>query len=269
MYSCFGSPKIWPASPISTILPSFMIAMRSQVSASTPRSCEMRISARPRPSRSRSRSCRICACITTSSAVVGSSAMTSGGLHASASADHCTLSLAARELVREAPGGVRRQADRRHQLVDPLAHLGLARVAIVEVDRLSDLVVHALHRVERVHRALEDQRDVAPAHHLHAPLGAPPDVDLLRHGLGPQGDRPGLGQRRRQEPHHRKRRGRLPAARLAGQPERLALSQLEADPVDDRRAVAGGDSQVRDLEERGAHPACCSRRRGLMYSSKR
>ena len=146
---------------------------------------------------------------------------------------HRPLALAARQLMRIAPCRGRGQADRRHELLDPLSDLGLARVAIVKVDRLGDLVVDALDRVEGVHRALEDQRDVTPAHYLHAPLRPPPDVDLLRHVLGAQGDRPGLRQRRRQEPHYRERRGRLPAPRFAGKPKRLSRSQLEADPVDD------------------------------------
>ena len=63
-----------------------MIATRSHVSASTDRSCVIRIIARPSSRRSSSSSSRICACIITSSAVVGSSPMISSGLQARASA---------------------------------------------------------------------------------------------------------------------------------------------------------------------------------------
>ena len=52
------------------------------------RSCSSRISA------------RICACVVTSSAVVGSSAMSSAGLEHQRHGDHDALALAAGELVR-------------------------------------------------------------------------------------------------------------------------------------------------------------------------
>ena len=78
--------KMSRTGPCSTIRPAYMMATRSAISAMTPRSCVM--SRRLTPNSrfmSRSRS-RICACTVTSSAVVGSSAMTSGGRQASAMA---------------------------------------------------------------------------------------------------------------------------------------------------------------------------------------
>ena len=63
-----------------------MIATRSHVSASTDRSCVIRIIESPKSRRSPSSSSRIWACIITSSAVVGSSPMISSGLQARASA---------------------------------------------------------------------------------------------------------------------------------------------------------------------------------------
>ena len=72
--------------PYSAIWPPYMIATRSHVSASTDRSWVIRIIDRPRSRRSFSSSSRICACIITSSAVVGSSPMISSGLQASARA---------------------------------------------------------------------------------------------------------------------------------------------------------------------------------------
>ena len=73
-----------PTGPVSTIRPAYMTATRSAVSAITPRSCVMSSSDRSNAafiSRIRSSTC---AWIVTSSAVVGSSAMTSDGLQASA-----------------------------------------------------------------------------------------------------------------------------------------------------------------------------------------
>ena len=65
-------------------IPAYMTFTRSHIPATTPRSCVIRISA-PMPPRTSSRSrSRICAWIVTSSAVVGSSAISSFGLHASA-----------------------------------------------------------------------------------------------------------------------------------------------------------------------------------------
>ncbi|EDT38062.1 conserved hypothetical protein [Burkholderia ambifaria MEX-5] len=71
-------------SPSSTFSPRYITSTRSATSATTPMSCVMKItpmfisSCRPRIS------CRICAWIVTSSAVVGSSAIKSAGRHDSA-----------------------------------------------------------------------------------------------------------------------------------------------------------------------------------------
>ena len=70
----------------STLRPAYITTTRSHISATTPRSCVISMIAEPsRFFRSRIRS-RICAWIVTSSAVVGSSAISSCGLHASAMA---------------------------------------------------------------------------------------------------------------------------------------------------------------------------------------
>jgi hypothetical protein len=87
VYGCAGERRIDRTGPCSTMRPAYITATRSAVSAMTPRSCVM--SSRPIPNScfiSRSRS-SICACTVTSSAVVGSSAMTSGGRQASATAN--------------------------------------------------------------------------------------------------------------------------------------------------------------------------------------
>ena len=86
----------------------------------------------------RTRSSRIWACTITSSAVVGSSASSTFGLHASAMRDRGSLAHAARELVRIPVGPVAGDADELEQL----AHLrpgGLAGRDAVQLHRLDDL----------------------------------------------------------------------------------------------------------------------------------
>ena len=84
MYGWRGESKMSSAVPPSTNVPAYITSTRSQMPATTPRSCVIMISAVSRSATSaRSRS-RICAWIVTSSAVVGSSAISSFGSHASA-----------------------------------------------------------------------------------------------------------------------------------------------------------------------------------------
>ena len=71
---------------VSTILPAYITATSSTRSAITPRSCVIKMTARPRSPRSLRNRSRICAWIVTSSAVVGSSAISNFGSQASAMA---------------------------------------------------------------------------------------------------------------------------------------------------------------------------------------
>ena len=70
--------------PASATLPMYITATRSAISAITPRSCVISRIAMPKSRCSAFISSRICAWMVTSSAVVGSSAMSSAGLHDSA-----------------------------------------------------------------------------------------------------------------------------------------------------------------------------------------
>ena len=79
-----GFVKTSMVGPNSAILPPYMMATWSQVSAMTDRSWEMRIMERPNSRFRRSMSSRICPWIMTSSAVTGSSAITIRGLQARA-----------------------------------------------------------------------------------------------------------------------------------------------------------------------------------------
>ena len=85
VYGCCGESNRAVTGAVSTIRPAYITATRSAVSATTPRSWVMRINARPSRARSRKIS-RICACVVTSRAVVGSSAITRSGSQAIAMA---------------------------------------------------------------------------------------------------------------------------------------------------------------------------------------
>ena len=116
---------------------------------------------------SRSRS-RICACVVTSSAVVGSSAISSRGSQDSAIAiiARCRrppLSWKAYSSTRRSGRGMPTSRSisiarsRASRLLDVL----------VQPDRLDDLVADGVHRAERGHRLLEDERDLAAADRPH------------------------------------------------------------------------------------------------------
>jgi hypothetical protein len=76
-----GRSKVSTTGPCSTTWPAYMTTMSSAISATTDRSWEMRSMAMPCSSWSDRSRPRICACTVTSSAVVGSSAISSRGRH--------------------------------------------------------------------------------------------------------------------------------------------------------------------------------------------
>src|SRR5207249_3164 len=75
--------------------------------------------------------------------------------------DHDPLPHAAGELVRVLLGALAVDADEFKQLADAL-HRGFFVHLVVDDDRLRDLVPDPLHRIQGVHRPLEDDRDVLP-----------------------------------------------------------------------------------------------------------
>ena len=136
---------------------------RSAVSATTPMSWVISTSAMPllalQLAISRS---RICAWMVTSSAVVGSSAISSFGLQAMRHRDHHALAHAAGELVREGVAARRSGSGMptcSQQLDDARAALGASEPRM-RLQRLADLEADGEARVERRHRLLEDHRDV-------------------------------------------------------------------------------------------------------------
>ena len=144
------------------------------------------------------------------------------------------LPLAARELVREAVRVLRREPDRPQQLVHPGAPLR-AVIATVDAERLADDVADRHARVERRVRVLEDDLHL-PAHLAHL---APTEV----RDVAPVED--DLARRRLDQLDQRAREGRLAAAGLADEPERLARAQCQVDAVD------GVDLADRALEDAG------------------
>ena len=159
--------------------PAYMTATRSAVSAITPMSWVISITAVPRSRHSRFSSAMICAWIETSSAVVGSSAISEIGLGAQRQRQHHALAHAARELVRIAvdalPGAL--DAGLLQQRDGALARLGLG-TARMRADGLDDLVADAIERVEAGERVLEHHADALAAHLAHL-LGRQV-VDALR-----------------------------------------------------------------------------------------
>jgi len=85
------------------------------------------------------------------------------GLQHHRAGDQHALTLAAGELVRVVGRAPLGKADQLEQLADPGARRSGAPVLRVQLDRLADLAAD-LHGVERVQRALEDDRHAGPAH---------------------------------------------------------------------------------------------------------
>ena len=84
MYGSCAALKISWAGPYSLARPAYMTITCVAVSAMTPRSCVIRITPMSNSFFTRSISSMICACTVTSSAVVGSSAISTSGLWTSA-----------------------------------------------------------------------------------------------------------------------------------------------------------------------------------------
>ena len=144
VYGCSGSWNRLRVSVSSMISPAYMTATLSHISATTPRSCVMSTMAVPVSRWSRRIRSRICAWIVTSSAVVGSSAMSSSGSHASAMAiiTRCAMPpdiSNGYESRRRLGSGM---PTMRHQLHGPFAG-GLALHVLVRLEHLADLEAHA------------------------------------------------------------------------------------------------------------------------------
>ena len=111
---------------------------------------------------------------------------------------------------------------------------------------VDELVADAHHRIERIHRALHHERYVAPPKPAQLLRRFPDQVDALE-------DDAAVDDARRwtQDLHDRVRDRRLPAARFAGETERLAFVNREVDSVDGPCCIGAGaviDGQSLQLE---------------------
>ena len=72
------------------------------------------------------------------------------------------LAHATTELVRKTAQSIRRDADQAYQLYRSLTPLASAHGRIVGAKRVSDLRLDVQDRIERIHRALKDDRQLSP-----------------------------------------------------------------------------------------------------------
>ena len=113
---------------------------------------------------------------------------------------------------------------------------------------LCDLHPHAIQRVQRGERVLEDHRQLVAAQRAHTPLGQRQQIDALEHD--PPGDARPLGAG---QPDRAQRAHALARARLAHDPKRAAVGNLEGDAVHGVHHPAFGGElhvQVLDLQQR-------------------
>ena len=118
----------------------------------------------------------------------------------------------------------------------------------MRLERLADLPADREHRVERGHRVLEDHRDLAAADRAQLLVVQREQVAAAEHRRAARD-----ATVPREDPEQGERGDALAAARLADDPERLAGSDVERDPVDGVDEPPLGaelDVQVVDDEKR-------------------
>ena len=174
-------------------------------------------------------SSRIWAWIVTSSAVVGSSAMSSSGFGDEGHRDHHPLAHAARQLVRVArPRAPASGMPTCSSISTARSQRLAAGDLLVEGDGLGDLVADGEDRVERGHRLLEDHRDRGCRGPRASRPRRGPAGSGRRAGSRPPTIRPGPVD----EAHDGQRGDALAAAGLADHAQGLAVADLEAHAVD-------------------------------------
>jgi hypothetical protein len=162
--------------------------------------------------------------------------------------DHGALTHPARVLVRivvEANAWVR-DPDVGQHLDDTLLGL-LLRDALVDADRLDELVSHAIHRVQTGERVLEDHGDLLAANCAHFLARSSEQVASLEEDLA--GDQRPLGV---VEAEDRKIGDALARPGLADDAERLAAAHRERELVNRMHDSVGRrelDGEVLDLDQ--------------------
>ena len=145
----------------STISPAYMTATSSQISATTPRSWVMRMMAGPVSARSLASSSRICAWMVTSSAVVGSSAI-SRPAASERHGDHHALAHAAGELVGIFIGPHARRGDPDALDMSMPSRAPRCPKSAMAHQGFGDLIADGKNRIQRRPRLLEDHGDAVP-----------------------------------------------------------------------------------------------------------
>ena len=200
----------------------------------------------------------------TSSAVVGSSAMSRSGIAGDRHGDHDPLPHPAGELVGVVvdadlgPG----DADQRHHLQRLVAGRRLVQV-VVDPDDLGDLLADGVHRVERRHRVLEDHRDLAAPDLAQLLFRRQQQIVALPQDLPALDAARGLGD----EPQDAHGGDGFARPGLAHHGEDLTRLHHEADAVDRPHGAAVGfeiGPEVADLQQRVVH----QRSRGSSASRK-
>ena len=206
-------------------------------------------------SRCRSRiSSRICAWTVTSSAVVGSSAISTFGRHASAIAiitrwrmppdSSCGYWSSRRAGSRDVHGVQHSIARRRASAPRRRSRVRRGSPRSAGADRQ--------HRVERGHRLLEDHRDLAAA---HARASRARQSAARSRSAEPDRAARRCAATARQQPHDRKRRQRLAGAGFAGEAQRLAGRQSRKQmPSTHAAAAPSGVARIRahrSVDDRG------------------
>ena len=200
VYGCLGAWKISSTGACSTTRPRYITATSVAISATTPRSWVMSMIAIPSSRCSWRIKSRIWVCVVTSSAVVGSSAISRVGWHDSAIAIMARWRrppLSWLESWSTRCSG--EDTPTRRSISIAFARASRRLDLLVEHDRLDDLAAHGVHGAERGHRLLEDEGDLRPADGPHlgavraaawpgpphpsppaAPAGRPAEPDLAR-----------------------------------------------------------------------------------------
>src|SRR2546425_369194 len=153
--------------------------------------------------------------------------------------------------MREVPPPLSIDSDEFEQFADALHRLVFLDL-VVEDDRLGNLLPNVPYRVQRVHRALEDDRDFLPPNLPDPHVGSLDEVPTAEHD-GAGNDPPVV----REEAHQGEGGGRLPASALSREAKCFALIKGKGNSGDRvHRTGFGGifDDEVLDLEEQSLSP---------------
>ena len=169
------------------------------------------------------------------------------GLEGQRHGDADALAHATGELMWIVIEAARTDADQLEQFGGPGESLGAAGPGAMRENGVLDLLGHLDHRVQGIHRRLEDEADLAPAVAAQ-PLGGKAQHILTHEADGAAGNEAGQAR----EAGERKGDSGFAAAALPGEPEGFAGADVEVDAVDGTRHGVGADivdGEVTDLDQ--------------------